>query len=114
MMTLRVALALLLLTLASAARAERVDLELVLAVDVSGSIDPVEAALQRQGYIAALTDPRVIRAIQSGATGAIALIYIEWAGAEYQRTIVPWTTIRGPDDAARFTAAIAAAPARSA
>jgi hypothetical protein len=95
------------------ARAEAVDLALVLAIDISRSIDEVEAALQRQGYIAALTNPQVIRAIGSGATGRIALAYVEWAGVDTQRTVVPWTTIAGAADAQRFAAAIAAAPRMS-
>ena len=60
-----------------------VDLELVLAVDISGSVDPAEARLQREGYIAALRHPRVIDAIRDGAFGRIALTYIEWAGEQH-------------------------------
>ena len=63
-----------------------VDLELVLAVDVSGSIDREEARLQRDGYLAALVDPKVIQAIRSGPLGRIAIAYVEWAGDAYQRT----------------------------
>src|SRR5258706_2164468 len=95
------------------ARAEAVDLALVLAIDVSRSIDDVEAALQRQGYIAALTNPKVVQAIQSGAIGRIALTYVEWAGVDYQQTVVPWTTIAGRQDAEAVAAAILAAPHRS-
>src|SRR5262245_1689330 len=76
-----------------------VDLALVLAVDVSRSIDADEAKLQREGYIAALTNPRVIQAIASGPLGAIAIAYVEWAGSDYQRTVVPWTVVRGTADA---------------
>ena len=75
-----------------AAWSQVVDLELVLAVDVSGSIDSQEANLQRQGYTAAVTNPRIISAIQSGATGRIALTYLEWAD-DYQQTIVDWQLI---------------------
>jgi hypothetical protein len=96
-----------------AARAEPVDLALVLAIDVSRSIDEVEAALQRQGYIAALTNPKIVQAIQSGALGAIALSYVEWASVDDQHIVVPWTVIRGAADAERFAAVIAAAPHRS-
>src|SRR5690606_33980476 len=63
---------------------EAVDLELVLAVDVSGSIDEEEAILQRKGYIEALNHPQVLAAIKSGYHGRIAVIYIEWAGDHYQ------------------------------
>ena len=65
---------------------QAVDLELVLAVDISGSVDMAEARLQREGYIAALRHPRVIDAIRGGMLGRIALTYVEWAGDGYQRT----------------------------
>lgn len=91
-----------------------VDLALVLAVDISRSVDDEEARLQREGYMAALTDPRVINAIQSGATGQIALAYVEWAGAEFQRTVVDWRIVRDGEDAAEFAALIDAAPRLSA
>lgn len=67
--------------ISSPTRAQPVDLELVLAVDVSGSIDFEEARLQRQGYMAAFLDPVVLGAIASGPHGRIAVTYIEWAGA---------------------------------
>ena len=117
MRRLAVALLVALMALVSparAARAEAVDLTLVLAIDVSRSVDEVEAALQRQGYIAALTNPKVIQAIQTGAIGRIALTYFEWAGVDYQRVIVPWTTIRTLADAERFVGIVAAAPPQSA
>jgi hypothetical protein len=106
-------LAIVVTLIAPPARAEAVDLALVLAIDISRSIDEVEAALQRQGYIAALTNAKVVRAIQSGALGRIALAYVEWAGTDYQRTVVPWSIIRDADDADRFAGAIAAAPHQS-
>jgi len=87
-----------------------VDLELILAVDVSGSVDEVEAQLQRQGYIAALTSERVINAIRSGANRRIAVAYVEWAGEMYQRTIVDWTVIEDLASAQAVTAKIAASP----
>ncbi|GAB4186928.1 MAG: DUF1194 domain-containing protein [Thalassobaculales bacterium] len=87
-----------------------VDLELVLAVDVSGSIDEEEGQLQRQGYIAALLDPRLHAAIQGGTLGRIALSYVEWAGEHYQRTVVPWRLIEGPEGAAAFAGLIERAP----
>ena len=70
-----------------------VDLELVLAIDISGSVDEEEAALQREGYVLALNNPRVIAAMGGGPFGAIAVTYVEWAGEDYQRTVVPWTLI---------------------
>ena len=66
--------------LPATAQGLEVDLELVLAVDISGSVDEVEAQLQREGYIAALRHPQVIEAIQGGMFGRIALAYVEWAG----------------------------------
>jgi hypothetical protein len=93
-------------------RAEQipVDLELVLAVDMSGSIDREEATLQRQGYLAALIHPKVIEAIRSGPSGRIAVIYVEWAGERYQRTVVDWGLVDGEQSAKAFAAALAVAP----
>jgi len=92
------------------ADAEMVDLELVLAVDVSGSIDDDEAALQRQGYISAITDPRVLAVIRSGRYGRIAMTYVEWAGDHHQQIIAGWAVIHDMASARRFTAEIAAEP----
>lgn len=85
------------------AEAGAVDLELVIAVDVSGSIDPEEAALQRQGYVGALQDPRVLAAVKSGYHGRIAVTYVEWAGAHHRRTIADWSAI-GDEASARALA----------
>lgn len=83
-------------TSSAAAEAEiAVDLELVLAVDVSGSIDPSEAVLQREGYIQALTSPEVIRAATSGPIGRIAVSYLEWSGANHTRMVVDWHLVDG-------------------
>lgn len=73
-----------------------VDLHLVLAVDVSWSMDPEEQRLQRDGYVEAFRDAAVIKAIQSGPTGRIAVTYFEWAGADIQFMVVPWTIVDGP------------------
>lgn len=89
---------------------ERVDLELVLAVDVSSSIDEVEARRQREGHVAALADPAVIDAIQSGGYGRIAVVYLEWADADFQRVVAPWTVIETRADAQAFAATLATAP----
>jgi hypothetical protein len=89
-----------------------VDLELVLAVDVSGSIDMDEAKLQREGYIKALLDKDVVRAIKSGQHGRIALAYFEWASTLYQNLVVNWMLIDDAESAARFAAKVAAAPIR--
>jgi len=79
-----------------------VDLELVLAVDVSGSIDPSEAILQREGYIQALTSPEVIRAATSGPIGRIAVSYLEWAGYDHVRLVVDWQLVDGLPAAERM------------
>jgi hypothetical protein len=92
------------------ATAELVDLELVLAVDISGSIDDQESRLQRAGYVQALTDHQVVRAIKAGKLGRIAVTYVEWAGTHYQATVVDWAVIDGPETAAAFAQRLAAAP----
>jgi hypothetical protein len=95
---------------ASAWADEAVDLELVLAADVSLSMDLRELSLQREGYAAAIESPEVMEAILSGYGGAIALVFMEWAGAGSHVVTVPWQRIAGPEDAARFAAAIRRAP----
>ncbi len=97
-----------------AAATTDVDVELVIAVDVSYSMDPDEQALQREGYIVGLTSPEFLNALQQGAHGKVAVTYFEWAGATDQRTVVPWRLIDGPATAKAFTDAIAAAPYRRA
>lgn len=89
-----------------------VDVELVLAVDISYSMDFDELALQREGYITALTSKDFIDALRGGAHGRIALIYIEWAGTHEQTVVVPWTLIDGKAAAEAFAARLAAAPVR--
>jgi hypothetical protein len=94
----------------SPAKTVPVDLELVLAVDVSRSIDADEFDLQRQGYARAIVNPTVLSAIQSGAIGAIAIAYVEWSGADQQRTVVDWSLVNDQKSAQAFSAAILAAP----
>lgn len=106
----RLALAALLALPAQAGRAAPVDLELVIAVDISRSVDDEEAKLQRDGYIAAFTNQRVIDAIQSGAIGAIAVAYVEWAGSQYQKTAIDWMRVGDGESAAELAARIAALP----
>ena len=86
-----------------------VDLELILAIDVSRSIDREEARLQRQGYIDAFRDQELARVIASGYIGKIAVGYFEWAGYEYSRIIIPWTLVDGAERARAFADALAAA-----
>jgi len=87
-----------------------VDLELVLAVDISGSVDEVEARLQREGYIAALRHPDVVQAIEGGMFGRIAVAYVEWAGDHYQRTMLDWTVIEDQASAGAFADALLETP----
>jgi hypothetical protein len=87
-----------------------VDLQLVLAVDVSRSIDEIEAELQRRGYIEALTSDRVLDAILGGEHRRIALCYTEWAGTHYQQTVIDWNVIDSPAAARRFAEKLAEAP----
>ncbi|HET8727862.1 MAG TPA: DUF1194 domain-containing protein [Alphaproteobacteria bacterium] len=95
---------------AALAQQAPVDLELVLAVDVSGSMDPDEKQLQRDGYVAALRHPEVIEAIGAGFLGRIAVTYIEWAGPESQSVTLPWRLIDGPEAAVAVSRDLAAAP----
>ena len=94
--------------------AEPVDIELILAVDVSLSMSPDELAIQRDGYAAALTDELVVQAIEDGAHGRIAIAYFEWAGSTSHTIIVPWTTIASREDAVRVAAQLTAMPPNSA
>ncbi|PZQ47821.1 MAG: hypothetical protein DI556_16570 [Rhodovulum sulfidophilum] len=107
----------LLVALAGAAAAqekERVDLELVLLADASGSIDPTEAAMQRQGYADAMVHPEVLWAISNGgALGRIAVTFVEWAGAASQDVVVDWMVIDGEASARDFGARLMAAPRRA-
>src|SRR5215475_12238723 len=80
--------------LSSAARAqEQVDLLLVLASDVSRSVDTRKFELQRQGYAAALSNPRVVEAIKSGPHGRIAICFVEWSGQTSQKLVIDWTIV---------------------
>ena len=90
------------------AQTREVDIELVLAVDVSRSMSFAELELQRRGYAEALTSADVINAIQSGLLGRIALTYVEWAGDGAQRVVVPWTEVASADDARRVADKITA------
>ena len=99
---------------APASAVEAVDLELVIAVDVSGSIDEDEAKLQRQGYVTAFTDPTVVSAIRSGFNGRIAVLYFEWAGFGHNKIVADWTLIDGPDSASALALALSRAPMESA
>src|SRR6266851_2379169 len=92
------------------ARADTVDLLLVLAADVSRSIDETEFNLQRKGYAAAMTDPRVLRAIVGGRHHGIAVTFIEWSGASDQNVVVDWTVVRDEEAAGGVAATMLSAP----
>jgi hypothetical protein len=92
------------------AASDYVDLELILAVDVSRSMDYDEQKVQRDGYVKALRSPEILQAIRSGPFGRIAITYMEWSSSYYQQTLVPWTIVATADDIAKFTNALAAAP----
>ena len=103
-------LAIVWLVFAGPAVGQDVDLALVLVTDVSRSIDDAEYALEKQGYAAAFSNPRVVKAIQVGMLGAIAVSYIEFAGDGQTRVVVEWTTIHDQATARAFGDKIAAAP----
>ena len=101
----------LLWTLAAVAQERRqVDLALALAVDISGSIDPEEARLQRQGYVQAFRDPAIVKAILGGPNGRIAVTYFEWSDAWVQKLIVDWTLLDSEAAIEAFTVRLAAMP----
>ncbi|MCW5732380.1 MAG: DUF1194 domain-containing protein [Alphaproteobacteria bacterium] len=109
-----VAAAILALLIAREATAEtEVDLQLALAVDISGSVDQDEALLQRQGYVAAFRDPEIIRAIKGGMIGKIAVMYFEWASYGDNRLLVDWMVIGDEASAHMFAALLAEAPIRT-
>jgi hypothetical protein len=87
-----------------------VDLELILAADISGSMTKDELRIQREGYVNALRNVDVINAALSGTRGRIAIAYFEWASPDDQRLIMPWTVIDGPDSARSFAKALKEQP----
>jgi hypothetical protein len=104
-----VAAAMLAFALVPAGAAEPVDLALVLVTDVSRSIDDAEFALEKQGYVTAFTDRQVIAAIRGGPVGKIAVSYIEFASNFEVRTVLDWTVIGDPEQAASFAGRLAQA-----
>jgi Protein of unknown function (DUF1194) len=90
--------------------AERVDLLLVLAADISRSVDEVKFQLQRSGYAAAFSDSRVIEAIRGGPSGRIAVAFVEWSGPLSQKIVIDWTVISDDETARLFGDRIVEAP----
>ena len=93
-----------------AAAQTEVDLELVLAVDISRSMDYAEAVTQRRGYVEAFLHEDVIEAISSGLLGQISVTYVEWSGPGLHTVIVPWMIVDGPEAGERFGQILGAAP----
>jgi hypothetical protein len=87
-----------------------VDLQLVMAVDVSRSIDEVEAELQRRGYIEAMNSESVIEAIVAGENKCIGVCYVEWAGTHYQQAVIDWMLIDSPRAARAFSDKLSESP----
>ncbi|MCC7425810.1 MAG: DUF1194 domain-containing protein [Alphaproteobacteria bacterium] len=87
-----------------------VDLALVLAFDASGSIDAEEFRRQKEGIAEAITDPRILNALRSGAAQRIAVAYVEWGGPGSARTVVGWRVIGDTAAASAFGAEVLAAP----
>src|SRR5262245_12736267 len=92
------------------ARDGAVSTALVLAADISASVNQERFELQRRGYAEALVDPRVYQAIHESALGCVGLCYFEWAGARDQRVLVPWTVVRHIEDGERIAEMLTHAP----
>jgi len=92
----------------------QVDIELILAVDVSYSMDLDELAVQREGYAQAIISSDFLKALKSGPHGKVAVTYFEWAAAHDQKVIIPWRVIDGPESADAVAAEILKAPLRRA
>src|SRR5450755_2815524 len=94
--------------------AATVDVELVLAVDVSYSMDMDELAIQREGYAQAIVSKEFLQALKTGPTGKISITYFEWAASSDQKIIIPWRVIDGPESADAVAAEIMKTPIRRA
>ncbi|MDQ0316528.1 DUF1194 domain-containing protein [Amorphus orientalis] len=94
----------------SAAALEEVDVELVLAVDISRSMAMAEQVVQRNGYVEAIASPEVVAAIESGLLGKIAVTYVEWGKAGAERVVIDWQVIDGEASARAFAEKLAAEP----
>jgi hypothetical protein len=97
----------------TARAAERVDLELVLLADASGSIDEGEIRFQRHCYAAAITHPEVLAAISQGFSQRIAVTFVEWGSAGSQEVVVPWMIVDGTGTAQAFAQALLEPPRRA-
>jgi Protein of unknown function (DUF1194) len=103
--------ALILSALPAAAQDKKeVDLALAMGIDISGSIDPDEARLQREGYVQAFRDPVIVRAILGGPNGRIAVAYYEWSDPWMQKLLIEWTLLDSEATIAAFATRLADAP----
>lgn len=91
-----------------------VDVELVLAVDVSYSMDIDELTVQREGYAQAIVSKEFLQALKAGPTGKVAVTYFEWAASTDQKVIIPWRIIDGPESADAVAVEIMKTPVRRA
>jgi len=108
---LSLATLLILLVLPAAAQDKKeIDLAFAMAIDISGSIDPDEAKLQREGYVQAFRDPGIVKAILSGPNGRIAVAYYEWSDASLQQLLIDWTLLDSEASIYTFAKWLAAAP----
>ncbi|MBV8392504.1 MAG: DUF1194 domain-containing protein, partial [Alphaproteobacteria bacterium] len=87
-----------------------VDLALAMAIDISGSIDPEEARLQRQGYVMAFRDPAIVKAILAGPNGRIAVAFFEWSDSYLQKLLIDWTLLDSAQSIAAFADRLDQAP----
>jgi Protein of unknown function (DUF1194) len=104
------AIPLYVLSPAPAALADPVDMNLVIAVDISDSIDPDELQLQRKGYIAAFEDPEIVQAIKSGKNGRISIAYFEWSDSTDQTLVIDWMIVSDGPTASAFSTKLKLAP----
>lgn len=103
--------ALILSALPTAAQDKKeVDLALAMAIDISGSIDPDEARLQREGYVQAFRDPLIVKAILSGPNGRIAVAYFEWSDSWMQKLLIDWTLLDSEAAIQTFATRLSQAP----
>jgi hypothetical protein len=89
-----------------------VDVELVIAVDISYSMDLDELAVQREGYAQAIVSKEFLQALQAGPNGRVALTYFEWSASTDQKIIIPWRLVDGPESADAVAAEILKTPVR--
>ena len=94
--------------------ANAVDVQLILAVDVSYSMDMDELAIQREGYAQAIVSKDFLQALKTGPHGKVAVTYFEWAASSDQKIIIPWRVIDGPESADAVSAEIMKTPIRRA